>query len=667
MKIYVLLFLGILFSIYSYSQEFARGADVGWLSEMEASNKKFYNDQGQEQNVLEILKDHCINSIRLRVWVDPAGGWCGKNDVVAMAKRAANMGFRLMIDFHYSDNWADPSKQYKPASWENYSVSQLSQAIYDHTYDVLSAIKAEGVTPEWVQIGNETNNGMLWEDGKANPHMNNYATFVKSGHTAAKAVFPNIITIVHVSNGWDSDLFSWNIGGLVDNGALFDAIGMSLYPEPNSWQTMTSQALSNMQALISKYGKPIVISEIGMSYSYPAQAKAFVEDIIQKNMGLSNNMGLGVFWWEPESYNWRGYDKGAWGLDGKPTIALDGFMFNCNAKRTDCNGDEEGTAYRDACGNCVGGNTGEEECSSVQVTFKINIEGSGLNSTPYITGDMTTSGANWNIDLMNLKEEYIYTKTYEMWPGTSGGYYYLSANDWSARETVPAECIGMYEADRGYTIGYSDTTIAADWAGCTFSAHVPEPDCFGTPDGTAYLDYCGNCVGGETGREACFEQTIYLTKGWNLVSFGMGGEAVSFNNIFANADIQSIKTFDSFWEKGTQDYFNSINNIEQGKGYYIFLNDETKEISFEVIPSADDIATTALTQGWNLVGTPVENPYPIKNLPEEVIMVKDFESFWDSANNSGSLSELQSGKAYILYSEDNCTINWAVNPVLWNK
>jgi arabinogalactan endo-1,4-beta-galactosidase len=311
---------------------FARGADVGWLSEMEASRRKFYDAAGVEKDLLDILSEYCINAIRLRVWVNPANGWCGKDDVVAMAQRAYRKGFRIMIDFHYSDNWADPGKQNKPAAWENHSVSQLAQAVYDHTHEVLLALKSAGVVPEWVQIGNETNDGMLWPDGRASAsatQMGNYANFVANGHAAAKAVFPQIITIVHVSNGFDNGLFRWNIGGLLQNGANFDAIAMSLYPDPvSSWKTTAQQARANMDDLVQRFQKPVLVTEIGLSVSYPNDARDYIAGVIALTREVAQQQGLGVFWWEPQAYNWRGYDKVAWDNNGRPTEAMEGFRLD---------------------------------------------------------------------------------------------------------------------------------------------------------------------------------------------------------------------------------------------------------------------------------------------------------------------------------------------------
>ena len=139
---------------------FARGADVSWLTEMESSGYKFYTAEEKEQECMSLLRDLGMNAIRLRVWVNPENdtddvrGWCNKGDVLLKAWRAHNLGYRIMIDFHYSDRWADPSQQAKPQAWADYSVEQLKQAIADHTKDVLSALKEKGIDVEWVQVGN---------------------------------------------------------------------------------------------------------------------------------------------------------------------------------------------------------------------------------------------------------------------------------------------------------------------------------------------------------------------------------------------------------------------------------------------------------------------------------------------------------------------------------
>ncbi len=295
---------------------------------MESAGKKFYNKAGTETEGMALMKSLGMNIIRLRVWVNPTPSWNNTADVVAKAVRAKNLGLRVMIDFHYSDTWADPGKQTKPAAWATFGLSELKTALANHTTGVLTALKTAGVTPEFVQIGNETNDGMLWPTGKASATggMANYAQFVNAGYDAAKAVFPTARVILHLSNGWDNALFTWNIGGLISNGAKFDVIGLSLYPSPTDWASRNAQCLTNMNDMVTRYKKEVMVVEVGMSWDQAAACKSFLTDLITKVKSVSGNKGLGVLYWEPQSYgNWKGYTLGAFDNSGKPTEALDAF------------------------------------------------------------------------------------------------------------------------------------------------------------------------------------------------------------------------------------------------------------------------------------------------------------------------------------------------------
>lgn len=305
---------------------FAKGADVSWLSEMESSGIKFYTSAGTEQDCLQLLKNLGTNSIRLRVWVNPANGWNNTADVVAKAKRAKDLGMKILIDFHYSDSWADPGQQTKPVAWVGQDVATLQTSVYNYTSTAMNALKTAGITPDWVQVGNETNDGMLWPEGKASVNMLNYAKFFKSGYDAVKAVSPTSKVMVHVSNGYDNSLFRWNLDGLKANGANWDVIGMSLYPTSTNWSTYNSQCLTNMNDMVSRFGSEVMVCEIGMSWDQPAACNAFIADLITKVKSVSNNKGMGVFYWEPEACNnWQGYSLGAFDHSGRPTAALNAF------------------------------------------------------------------------------------------------------------------------------------------------------------------------------------------------------------------------------------------------------------------------------------------------------------------------------------------------------
>ena len=155
---------------------FNKGADVSWVTQMEASGYKFYDANGNQQDLFALMKSLGFNSIRLRAWVNPAGGWCNTTDLVNKAIRAKNAGMKILVDFHYSDSFADPSKQNKPAAWASLDFPTLVSTLSAYTTGVMDTLMMNGITPDWVQVGNEVDDGILWEDGRASTNMAQFAT-----------------------------------------------------------------------------------------------------------------------------------------------------------------------------------------------------------------------------------------------------------------------------------------------------------------------------------------------------------------------------------------------------------------------------------------------------------------------------------------------------------
>lgn len=315
-------------------ETFAFGADISWLSQQESWGTYYCNRAGKKADLMDILKDDFgINAIRFRVWVNPSGGWSGKNDVINLSKRAHAKGYKIMISFHYSDTWADSGNQTIPAKWTDHSAEALAKNVYDHTKDVLSGLKAAGITPKWVSIGNETKFGMLYETGRTNTTegVMNFVKFINAGAKAVKEIDENIITIIHLSNGHDESTARKMFDNLEKYGANYDCLGFSCYPK---WSHLDVTTDANIKTAVNTYinvfknlkarfNKPVMVMETGHYGTEPYDANRFFAEFIK---ALINDKELGCFYWEPEAFDNSGYNLGAWSsATHQGTIAMDAF------------------------------------------------------------------------------------------------------------------------------------------------------------------------------------------------------------------------------------------------------------------------------------------------------------------------------------------------------
>lgn len=352
MKNYFLALLTLLPAISAGAQtadQFACGADVSWCSEMEADGKRFYNAAGEETEMIALMKQIGMNAIRLRVWVNPEkayGAWCDKADVLAKARRAHQQGLSLLIDFHYSDFFADPGRQDKPSAWTGYSMDELKKAVADHTRDVLQALKDEGIEPRWVQVGNETRQGMVWDNGKidwnksGSARYTGYVALSNAGYEAVHEVLPEAKVIVHIDKGPDDN--AWFYREFKAAGGKFDMIGLSHYPE-SDWKNENTKTANNVKSLGQTFGVPVMIVETGYSASNESLAEQVMTDLFAKTQSLEQCAG--IFYWEPEVYGWwkpayysklgwNAYGKGAFTSEGKPSKALSPFNSEATAIAT---------------------------------------------------------------------------------------------------------------------------------------------------------------------------------------------------------------------------------------------------------------------------------------------------------------------------------------------
>ena len=335
---------------------FAKGADVSWASEMEKQGVVFADSQGRV-GIYPVLKGTGVNSIRLRVWVDPydEAHWSGVVDVVNMARQAFEAGLAVMIDFHYSDFFADPGRQTIPAAWSSYSgdVTKIAEFVASHTTTVLTALKMTGVTPAWVQVGNETNNGMVWPAGKIDWDKSGsarYANYVKvsnAGYDAVKEVFPNTPVIVHIANAYSAGEYDcWFFKEFKEAGGKFDIIGLSHYPMTNSEKSYTEMnklAVESIKALSAKFSCKVMVCEVGVKPSASEGANC-IKNFMNSARGLGGSVCAGVFYWEPEvdgkwkpaiysvpglvCNGWSAYDMGAFYSEGAIFSPISTIMSN---------------------------------------------------------------------------------------------------------------------------------------------------------------------------------------------------------------------------------------------------------------------------------------------------------------------------------------------------
>ncbi len=314
--------------------DFIKGMDLSTLLELESCGAKYF-ENGKETDILEIMKNHDVDTIRLRLWNDPKSEsgepyGAGNNDLdttIEIGKRVTDAGMGVLLNFHYSDFWADPGKQIKPKAWANFGVEELEKAVYDFTFDSLSKVLDAGVNVTMIQVGNELSNGLLWPEGKV-PNYDNIAKFVSAGIRACRKVKANIPIMIHLDNGGNNELYVRWFDNYMSRGEDFDYIGLSYYP---FWHGTLDALEFNLNDIAKRYNKDLIIAEVSMGYTmedyksyeklddserkgyatrkelidaidYPMtiQGQAdFTEDLLNRVKNVYGNHGKGFFWWEP--------------------------------------------------------------------------------------------------------------------------------------------------------------------------------------------------------------------------------------------------------------------------------------------------------------------------------------------------------------------------------
>jgi arabinogalactan endo-1,4-beta-galactosidase len=272
--------------------DFLVGADISWVPQQEDRDRHF-SVGGVERDLLKILKEHRFNAVRLRIFVDPTAtggystnGYCGMKSTFAMARRVKAEGLQFLLDFHYSDTWADPAHQKKPAAWRELDFAGLTNAVLQYTRNTLIEFKRQNLTPDIVQVGNEVSNGLLWPDGKSDD-FDRLAALLAAGIRGVRESTPAAKIMLHLAWGGQNEKSRWFLDNAMKRGLDFDLIGQSYYPR---WHGTLEDLKTNLTDLATRYRQGIIVVE----YSTP-----HVREVNEIVHSLPGGKGLGTFIWEP--------------------------------------------------------------------------------------------------------------------------------------------------------------------------------------------------------------------------------------------------------------------------------------------------------------------------------------------------------------------------------
>jgi len=314
-NVYIIVIL--FFSIHSIrAQDYAIGADLSFLKMSEDNNFEF-KENGKPKPGLQIFKDHGYNWIRLRIFHTPDRLPNNLAYTIELAREAKEMGYKFLLDFHYSDTWADPGKQYLPKAWEKIPFQELPAEVHKYTLKTMIAFRDSGAYPDMVQVGNEISNGFLWPHGKLPENWDNFAKLLQAGINgvlASCADHPCPGIMVHIDRGGNKKFTKNYFDTLNSYNISYDVIGQSYYPW---WHGALLDLRENMYFMATEYKKDIILVEVAYNWTpteykekappfeeSPQGQKQFLEEVNRIVLNTPDNKGKGIFWWEPAVSRW---------------------------------------------------------------------------------------------------------------------------------------------------------------------------------------------------------------------------------------------------------------------------------------------------------------------------------------------------------------------------
>lgn len=310
--IFLLLICGCMLLVQSVdAQNYAIGADLSFLKQAE-DNGFVFKEDGQGKPGLQLFQDHGYNWIRLRVFHTPTRLPNSLEYTIALAKEAKHMGYNFLLDYHYSDTWADPGKQYLPKAWEGISQEALVDSVFNYTRTTMIAFREAGAFPDMVQVGNEINNGMLWPNGKLPDNWDSFAQLLQAGINGVYASCGNNPCpkiMIHIAKGGDKKFTEYYFDKIRNYGIDYDIIGQSYYPW---WHGTLLDLRECLNYAAKEYEKDVVVVEAAYNFAAaeykdksapfpetPEGQKEFLDEVHRIVLAVPDNRGGGIFWWEP--------------------------------------------------------------------------------------------------------------------------------------------------------------------------------------------------------------------------------------------------------------------------------------------------------------------------------------------------------------------------------